>query len=410
MFGPGRDALHVGRCLEVLEPDDFTGQNRVIFEAVREAYVRGVDLTHPGSVRSLCPGDLDPLCLVDLMEAAGSNATALRHIEVLKRNRRLRDWSSLVSTQPQNDEDMERMMLEAFRITHGSEPNRMKPIGEVVDDYLFTLKHQPDLLAPIKTGMDPFDEMVGGLYPGRLYVVGANTSFGKTAFMTQIACGVGRGGGTGLILSLEMGVMEMAERIVKLETEVSGGKLRSPRSMTEEDWNRIMEGKGEIHSADIRIAECFDNTSLDHIAARIRFAAALMDGLDIVVVDYVQLMSLGRRGETRNLELSEISRTLKLLAREMNAAVVMGSQLRRGSEGGKNEPTNDDLRDSGALGQDANMVILLDRPDERDKKKDKNEIQLGNSITTDIIIAKNRNGRTGRIEARFVPSQGRFEE
>lgn len=407
LFGPGRSREHIGRCLEVLEPEDFTGDRRIVFCAVREAFSRGSDPSLVLNVRECLSEALEPLLLADLMETAGTSREARAHIPVLKRQRRLREWSSLVSTPPSTDQELESLVNQAYLLTQHTETQPMRDLGDIVNDYVNLLTDKPEALAPMKTGIEPFDQEVGGIYPGRVYVVGARTNYGKTALMTGMTLGVARNGGKGLILSLEMDVQEMAERVLTLATDVPGGKLRSPKGLSQQDWNRLIGGQAELSNSGVKIAECFSNTTLAHIMGRIRFAAAMLGGLDIVVVDYVQLLSLGRQSETRNLELSEISRALKLLAKEMKVAMVVGSQLRRGAEHDKRGPTVDDLRDSGSLGQDANMVILLDRPEER--KKDKDNLRLSNTVATDILIAKNRNGRTGSISTTFIPSSGRFE-
>lgn len=255
----------------------------------------------------------------------------------------------------------------------------------------------------VPTGFTDLDYMTGGYQPGNLVIVAGRPSMGKSSIAVGsiLAAAVGQNKKTA-VHSFEMTEDELVHRMLCWEGMVDLHRLLRG-GLQDDDYRRLTDASAMIHKAPIWIEDQGRPTVLD-VRARSRRLAAEQDGLDLIVVDYLQLMH-GRSGENRNQEVSEITRGLKELARELRCPVIALSQLsRKPEERGDKRPQLSDLRDSGAIEQDADIVMFVHRPEYYDPK---NPELAG---VAELIIGKQRQGPTGTVELHFRKECARFED
>lgn len=252
----------------------------------------------------------------------------------------------------------------------------------------------------VKTGFKDLDTLTNGLHPGNMIVLAARPAVGKSTLGLDIARYASiHGGDAAVIFSLEMSRSEITMRMLSAESRVGLNNIRAG-NLSDEEWSRLARRMGEISAAPLFIDDS-PNLSLMEIRAKARRLKQRHD-LKLVVIDYLQLMTSGKRVESRQQEVSEFSRQLKLLAKELDVPVIAISQLNRSPEQRSDKkPMLSDLRESGSIEQDADVVILLHRDDMYDSQNRSGE--------ADLIIAKHRNGPTRTITvsaqlhfARFV--------
>jgi len=252
----------------------------------------------------------------------------------------------------------------------------------------------------ISTGFTDLDSYTHGLHPGQLVIVAARPAVGKSTFALDIArnAAVKQNKAT-IFFSLEMGRAEIAMRMLSAESSIYLQSMRKG-TISEGDWTKLAAVRGKINDAPLYIDDS-PNMSLVEIRAKCRRLAQQVD-LKMVVIDYIQLMSSGKKVESRQQEVSEFSRALKLLAKELRIPVVALSQLNRQAEQAKDKrPELSHLRESGSLEQDADVVVLLHREGiyERDHPR---------AGEADLILAKQRNGPTGTVTVAFHGQYSRF--
>lgn len=249
------------------------------------------------------------------------------------------------------------------------------------------------------TGLADLDLITGGLQDGHLVVLGGRPAVGKTSLALRMATTVARAGRAVLIASLEMSAEEVTARIVAIEGRLSGRALLAG-DLDDEAHERWARTRAEVEDLPLIVEE--DLTGVLDIRARARRRAAEVGGLGLVVVDYLQLLPSRAGAESRQIEVSEVSRGLKLLASDLRCPVLALSQLNRGVEArGDRRPLLSDLRESGAIEQDADLVLLLYRPGAHD------EAEIPGLV--DLRIAKNRHGPTGTVPLTFLEESTRFE-
>jgi replicative DNA helicase len=256
----------------------------------------------------------------------------------------------------------------------------------------------------IATGFTDLDSMTSGLQPGDLVIVAGRPSMGKTAFSVNIAEHVALEANKPVaIFSMEMGGTQLAMRMIGSVGRLNQHTLRTGK-LEDDDWSRMTHALGKLNDAPIFIDETAALNSLE-LRSRARRLHRQNDGLGLIVIDYIQLMSStsSKGGENRATEISEISRSLKSLAKELHVPVIALSQLNRSLEQRPNKrPIMSDLRESGAIEQDADLILFIYRdevynPDSPDKGK------------AEVIIAKQRNGPIGKVDLTFRGEYTRFE-
>ncbi len=268
-------------------------------------------------------------------------------------------------------------------------------------DELYNRDYQSEITG-VPTGMVDLDRMPSGLQPGALVIVAGRPSMGKTAFSVNIGENVAIDSGLPVALfSMEMGGTQLAMRMLGSVGRLDQHRLRTGR-LNDEDWPRLTHAIQKMNEAQIYIDETPALSSIE-LRARSRRLARQCGRLGLIIVDYLQLMSANSPGENRATEISEISRNLKGLAKELNCPVIALSQLNRSLEQRPNKrPVMSDLRESGAIEQDADVILFIYRdevynPDTPDKG------------TAEIIIGKQRNGPIGSVRMTFLGQYTRFE-
>jgi replicative DNA helicase len=277
----------------------------------------------------------------------------------------------------------------------------VKSILPEVVNRIDELYHSDGSMTGIATGFKKLDEMTSGLQPGDLIIIAGRPSMGKSTLAVNIAENAALGANkSAAIFSMEMSAEALTLRMISSLGRINQGNLRSGR-LEEQDWPRIDSAMTQLSSAKIFIDETPGLTPTE-IRARSR-RLKRERGLDLIVVDYLQLMQVAGTKENRATEISEISRSLKALAKELKVPVIALSQLNRGVEQRvEKKPVMSDLRESGALEQDADLILLI----YREEVYDVNTTRKG---IADIIIAKQRNGPTGDVQLTFLGQYTKFE-
>jgi len=292
---------------------------------------------------------------------------------------------------------------EIYAVTGGVESEDFVPLTDAVTtaiDEIEAAKGRDGQMVGVPTGFSELDELTNGLHPGQLIILAARPALGKSTLGLDLARAAAIHNDMPVIIfSLEMGRSEIAMRLLSAEASVG---LQSMRKGTvhSQDWTTIAQTRGRINDAPLYIDDS-PNMTLVEIRAKCRRLKQRV-GLKMVIIDYLQLMTSGKRVESRQQEVSEFSRALKLLAKELEVPVIAISQLNRGPEQrADKKPALSDLRESGSLEQDADMVILL----HRESAYEADNPRAGEA---DLIVAKHRNGPTRTITVGFHGHFSRF--
>ncbi|MDR1481650.1 MAG: replicative DNA helicase [Synergistaceae bacterium] len=258
----------------------------------------------------------------------------------------------------------------------------------------------------LSSGFSDLDKLIGGFQPGSLNIIAARPSMGKTAFALNVAQSVAVSQNVPvLIFSLEMSAEQLAGRLLSAEARVNLRELSTDGNIRKDQWNALTDAVARLSRAPIFIDDSSTLSTLDLRSRSRRFFSKHKNEKCLVIVDYLQLMANNKRVENRQQEVSDISRALKGVAREFDAPVIALSQLSREVEkrGSDKRPVLSDLRDSGAIEQDADIVAFLYRPAYYQQERESSD------PTAELAIAKHRNGPTGKIDLMFYKEYSRFE-
>jgi len=303
------------------------------------------------------------------------------------------------------DEIVNRAQAEIYGVTEQRAGEDYAPLADVMEgalDEIESISNRSGQMTGVPTGFTDLDQLTNGLHAGQMVIIAARPAIGKSTLGLDLArsCSI-RNGLTSVIFSLEMGRNEITMRLLSAEARVALHHMRAG-TMTDEDWSRLARRMGEVSAAPLFIDDS-PNMSMMEIRAKCRRLKQRHD-LRLVIVDYLQLMSGGgsRRPESRQQEVSEMSRALKLLAKELELPIIAIAQLNRGPEQRTDKrPMMSDLRESGSLEQDADVVILLHREDAYERESPR-------AGEADLIVAKHRNGPTATITVAFQGHYSRF--
>jgi replicative DNA helicase len=416
----GRESLP--RVIELLRPTDYyTEAHRNIYATMLRLFDRGepVDLiTLSEELRRTTGLEAvgGPAALALLVEHAsiaahlGAYASIVRDMAVL---RELIQTSTQIITQAFDaKEDVQSLVDDAERRIFGLAERRLEgsalPIGKILRntfEYIERLYERKEHVTGVATGFEKLDLETSGLQPADFIIIAGRPSMGKTAFCLNIAQHVGITlRGKVLILSLEMSAPQLVQRMLCSEAKVDSQGVRTGR-LSASDWHRLTAAAGRLSEAAIFIDDSPGLTVLEARAKARRMKAE--HGLDLLIIDYLQLMRGRASMESRQQEISEISRSLKALAKELNVPVVALSQLSRAVESRATRdfrPQLSDLRESGALEQDADLILFLYRPSLYKEDLPPDEVNI-----TELIIGKQRNGPVGTVKVVFLPQYARFE-
>ncbi len=293
-------------------------------------------------------------------------------------------------------------------------------IGKQVREDLINQQNNPDKLTGVTSGYRFLDSTTNGFQKGELSILAARPSMGKTTLavnMAQRAAFQNRNKGAVLFFSIEMPKKQILKKIISAETLIYGSKINSPRFLKEEDWKKINTSIDRLSSYNILIDDTAD-LSLANIQAKVHREAKILEQNNqeilLVIIDYLQMLVHQKPGENRQQEVASISRGLKILARDLNIPIMTLSQLSRSPEKREDKrPLMSDLRESGAIEQDADLIMFLYRDDYYNREENDEEEKsssIAKAVATDLIIAKNRNGATKTVSLKFIKEYGLFED
>ena len=358
--------------------------------------------------------------IIKLSDTAISPANSLHYIELIKERAHLRRLIATAQAIVESgydastgiDEILDTAERDLLKVTRDRRATDFKSsrmvISEVLSE-LIRLRNADSHVTGIKTGYIDLDRVTNGFQRGDLIILAARPAMGKTAFALNLALNASfYNSGAIAIFSLEMPAEQLMKRILSAKSSVEGNKLRSGY-INNEEFNRINEAANELMAGKLFVDDS-SNIRIADIYSKCRKLKS-EHGLDLVVIDYLQLISgSGKRGsDNRQQEISEISRSLKGLAREMECPVIALSQLSRSVEQRPDKhPMLSDLRESGAIEQDADIVMFLYREEYYSKEKDDDKKEASLTEKTDVDIAKHRNGATAKIELAFQKSISAF--
>ena len=298
---------------------------------------------------------------------------------------------------------VDRAQAEVFALTSGRTSEDYLSLGEVFEgaiEEIEAIAAHGGQMVGVPTGFADLDALTNGLHPGQLVIVAARPAIGKSTLGLDLARAASiHNGAASVIFSLEMARNEIVMRLMSAEAQVPLSHMRGG-TMSDADWQKLARKSGAITAAPLFIDDS-PNMSMMEVRAKCRRLKQKHD-LRLVIVDYLQLMSSGKRVESRQQEVAEFSRALKLLAKELEVPVIAISQLNRGPEQRQDKkPMMSDLRESGSLEQDADVVILLHREDAYERESPR-------AGEADFIVAKHRNGPTATITVAFQGHYSRF--
>lgn len=301
------------------------------------------------------------------------------------------------------DELVNNAQAEIYAVSERRTTEDYHRLGEVLGgtvDEIEAAGHRGDGMTGVPTGFSDFDRLTNGLHPGQMIIIAARPAIGKSTLgIDMIRAASIHHNMASVVFSLEMSRNEITMRLLAAEARIALQKMRTGQ-MGDDDWQKLASTMGRISEAPLFIDDS-PNMSLMEIRAKCRRLKQKHD-LKLVMIDYLQLMSSGKRVESRQQEVSEFSRALKLLAKELEVPVIALSQLNRGPEQrGDKKPQMSDLRESGSIEQDADMVILLHREDAYERESPR-------AGEADLIVAKHRNGPTDTITVAFQGHYSRF--
>jgi len=411
-----RDAITTAS--EILTGDDFyVKQNQILFETMVELHNEGKPVDLVTLQNRLKEKDIPPEITAmefvrELLEATPTSANVKYYANIVAEKATLRKLIKAtegVENDCYNQKDsVDTIMDEAekniFKVLQRRNAGDYVPISTVVNNALDKISlaaRNKGAVTGIPTGFIDLDFKTAGLQPSDLVLIAARPSMGKTAFVLNIAQHVAfKQGLPTAIFSLEMSKEQLVNRLFSLQTGVDAQKLRTG-NLDESDWEMLIEGATDIGQSKLIIDDT-PGISIGELRSKCR-RYKLEHGLSIIMIDYLQLMTgSGKNAESRQQEISEISRSLKGLARELQVPVIALSQLSRAVESRPDKrPMLSDLRESGAIEQDADVVMFIYRDDYYNHESPDKGI-------SEIIIAKQRNGPIGTVKLAWLPELTKF--
>lgn len=408
---------------EFISPDDFYKySHKVIFRAMITLADRN-DAIDAATVRNILndQGDLQNIgglgYIVELVNSVPTSANAEFYAKIVSEKAMLRDIiSKLTDTVNMayegNDSDeiiatAEKALVDINEHSNRSGFRKISDVLKVNYENLELRSQQTSDVTGLPTGFRDLDRITTGLHPDQLIILAARPAVGKTAFVLNIAQNVGTKQNRPVaIFSLEMGAESLVDRMLAAEGMVDSHSLRTGQ-LTDQDWNNVTIAQGALADAPIYIDDT-PGIKITEIRARSRkLSQEVDDGLGLIVIDYLQLIS-GTRPENRQQEVSEISRQLKILAKELKVPVIALSQLSRGVEQRQDKrPVLSDIRESGSIEQDADIVAFLYRDDYYRREGEEAE-EIVEDNTVEVILEKNRAGARGTVKLMFQKEYNKF--
>ena len=412
------DSDAVSSSIEVLKEEDFYREdNRIIYSAMLNLYNRAepIDLiTLKSELESM--GKFEKVggyeYLSALPDKVPTTANVVKYIKIVEEKSTLRNLiktaNEIIEMGYDPTEEIEDVMecaeKKIFNIMQDKNQKGYEAIKDILVDSFTELEelyNRKGHITGVPTGFADLDYRLAGLHGSELILVAARPAMGKSAFALNIATNAALRGNTPVaVFSLEMSSKQMTNRILCSEAMVDSNKVKTGK-LEDEDWSKLAEAIGPLSETGIYIDDT-PGISIMEIRARCR-KLKLEKHIGLIVIDYLQLIQgSNKRNGSREQEISEISRSLKILAKELEVPVIALSQLSREAEKRQDHrPMLSDLRESGAIEQDADIVMFLYRDDYYDKESKKQNV-------AEVIIAKNRGGSTGTVELGWLGSYTKF--
>jgi replicative DNA helicase len=418
------DKHSIGDVVDILKPESFYDERNVkIYRAILKLF----ESTEPIDILTVTEqlkkqGDLEaiggPYHLTELTNRVASSANSEYHARIVVQKfiqRELIRVSSMIIQDAYEDTTdvfdlLDKAEKNIFEITNNNLRRGMQDMNHLIAKALNEISEVRENkgLIGIPSGFTDLDRITSGWQPTDLIIVAARPAMGKTAFVLNMARNAAVENGKAVaVFSLEMGATQLAKRLITSETEIEADKIKNGR-LQEYEWMELNKKVEKLSSAPIFIIDT-PAINVFELRAQCRRLKSAYD-LSMIFIDYLQLMSgSAEKNGTREQEISHISRSLKGIAKELDIPVIALSQLSRAVEtrGGDKRPMLSDLRESGAIEQDADMVIFLYRPDYYGFLQD----DEGNSTQgiAEVIIAKHRNGSTGSVNLKFINKFAKFD-
>ncbi|HEX9716751.1 MAG TPA: replicative DNA helicase [Actinomycetota bacterium] len=405
----------IADVVEVVRPEDFyKSANGKIFDTLRAVYARGDPVDAITAVEELRRRDLledvgGHLYIHELVEQVPTPAAAGNYARIVAQHALMRrliqaaaDIMAMGYSAPEDPEQVaDQAEQRIYEVARQEEKDQVASLRQLVDQAMTDLEHiqnRESAFAGLPTGFRDVDELLSGLQSGNLIMLAARPGVGKSSLATNVARNVSVESRVPVAMfSLEMSRWEIGMRLLCAEAGVAWDRIRG-RRVGADDWARIVQAAEVLHDAPLSIVDSGNVTIVD-IRAKARRLSARKQGLGLIIVDYLQLMSHHRRVDNRQQEIAEISRSLKLLAKELAIPVLAVSQLNRDPERRQDKrPQLSDLRESGSLEQDADVVMFIHRDDSSPDSKG----------LAELIVAKHRNGPTDSLRLTFLPHLTQF--
>ena len=410
----------IGDVVEIVHADSFSlTEHRILFDAILSLYENNseIDLVllrdELKKRKSLeAVGGVD--YLVRVAESVPSASNATYYANIVKEKSMLRELAHACgeilheACEGAGDvgDKLDVAEKRIFEVTEKKIQGSATPVKDLIDQAFenIELRKGGDGVTGVPTGFMELDHMLCGLQKGEMIIVAGRPSMGKTSFALNVAENIGVDDARPVVIfSLEMGKQQLVERFLCSRSKVDAQAVRKGMLSTE-DMSKLTQAGGELYEKPVFIDDTPGLTPL-MIRAKCRRLKSQHD-IQAIFIDYMQLMSLGGRVESRQQEISTISRYLKSLARELEVPVVVLSQLNRAAEGREgHRPRMSDLRESGSIEQDADVIILLHREDYYHR----GDTEWEETNTAEVIVAKQRNGPTGTVELMFDGRTTRFK-
>ena len=413
----------IGKILEEVNSDMFYNDaNKKIYETIKKMYENHIALDITTITEELdksknlaAVGGIE--YLTDVIDSVVTASNIDYYINIIKEKaiiRRLINTATDIITESYNEDEnitalldnAEKSILDVIRSRQTTE---FMPIGEVLKNaqsQLEFLSQNKSTISGLETGFYDLDKATSGLHEGEMIVLAARPGMGKTAFALNIATHAAKTTKKAVaIFNLEMSAEQLVNRMISAIGGIEGRKLQNGQ-LNQNDWKKYNEAVSQLANTNIYIEDNAAITSND-IRAKCRRLATKPEGLGLIIIDYLQLLTTGgKRPESRQQEVSDISRSIKTMAMELKVPVIALAQLSRNAEKRENnEPMLADLRESGSIEQDADIVMFINR---KDYYKAKTELGKNENVETDIIIAKHRKGGTGKFTVLFEPTMMNF--
>ncbi len=400
----------------------FSDANKKIFRAFMELYKTNtpIDITtvknELDKQKNLnAIGGIDYLS--EIIDSVATSANLDYYMEIVKdkaTRRRLIDTATNIITDAYDEEEgltkildtSEQKLLNVVRTRQTSEFKTISEALREAHENLELMSKNHSAVTGLSTGFKDLDKATAGLHEGELIILAARPGMGKTAFALNLATNAAMTTDKAVaIFNLEMSSEQLVNRMISSVGQIEGDKLKTGM-LNENDWKRYTEAMSELADTNIYIEDDASVTAPE-IKAKCRRLASSTKGLGLVVIDYLQLVTTGGRVESRQVEVSEISRAFKTMAMELKVPVIALAQLSRNAERREsNQPRLADLRESGSIEQDADLVLFLNRQDYFETKSAENK---SNIVPVDVIIAKHRRGGTGLFQILFELNKSSFK-